>query len=121
MTSPDDTNTAKPPHEWPPDHDDPTDYNPLNAEPIVGVPAGLLATAIELLDLCDELINRPGSNALDAKVATVIRRYQRADLATLRWFHDGLRITAWRMQELLDNCGIVVDPELRHRAAPHHR
>jgi hypothetical protein len=121
MTSPADTHIDEPPpDEWPaeerpPDDDDPTDYKIVSAEPIVGVPAGLIGTSIELLDLCDELFNRPGSNALDARVAAVIRRYQNADVATLRWFHDGLGITAHRMHQLLDECGIVVEPELHGR------
>jgi hypothetical protein len=106
--------------EWP-NQDDPTDYSFLTAEPIVDVPAGLLGTAIELLDLCDELFNRPGSNAIDAQITAVIRRYQQPDAATLRWFHDSLVTTAHRLQQLLDDSGIIVEPALHTRPAPHHR
>jgi hypothetical protein len=116
MTSPDDIT----PDEQPPDHE-PTYSNVLAAEPLVDVPAGLLATAIELLDLCDELLNHPGSNTTDAKVAVVINRYQRATANILRWFHDGLCITTYELQELLDDRGIIVEPTLRDRPTPHHR
>jgi hypothetical protein len=109
MTGPDGTNDKRLPA------GDPTDYSIVAAEPVVGVPAGLLGTAIELLDLCDEVFNRPGSNALDARITAVIRRYQRADVATLRWFHDELGITAWHLHELLDDQGIVAEPELHGR------
>jgi hypothetical protein len=118
VTSPDDTI----PDDWPPDPGPaqwpPDDWNPTDcdvAEPMVDVPAGLIGTAIELLDLCDELFNRPGSKALDTTVAAVIGRYQRADIATVRWFHDGLSITAWRLHELLEDQGIVIEPELHGR------
>jgi hypothetical protein len=117
MTSPDDTDEP-PPDDWSPedpDYDDPTNYSIIGSEPIVGVPAGLLGTAIELLDLCDELLNRPGSKAIDVHVSEVIRRYQRADLVTLRWLHNGLSSTAWRLLELLNNEGIVIEPELHGR------
>jgi hypothetical protein len=121
MTSPgdwlsDDWTPGKPPDEdEPPNDRDPTDDSIGGAEPIVGIPAGLLGTAIELLDLCDELFNHPGSKALHAHVATVIGRDQRADVAILRWFHDGLGITAWRLLELLEDDGIVVEPDLPGR------
>jgi hypothetical protein len=105
---------------WP-DPEDPADYNMLAAGPIVGVPEGLLGTAVELLDVCDELFNRPGNGALGAKVAAVIRRYQPADVATLRWFHDGPCITAYDLQELLNDRGIHVDAAFRSRPTPHHR
>jgi hypothetical protein len=120
VTGPDETI----PDDWPPDQG--TDPRPLDgwkptghaivgAEPVVDVPAGLIGTAIELLDLCDELFNRPGSNALDTRIAALIGRDQRADSATLRWFHDGLGTTAWRLHELLEDQGIVVEPELHGR------
>lgn len=121
MTSPADDAIlgVTPDDDWPPEpcpHDGdltgPDDY-----EPAVDVPAGLVGTAIELLDLCDELFNRPGSRALDARLTAVIGRYQRADLATLRWFHDGLAITAGRLNELLEDEGIVVEPELHGRTS----
>jgi hypothetical protein len=119
MTNPHD----RPSDDWepgePPDDDRPpddwglTDYS--DAEPIVGVPAGLLGTAIELLDFCDEMFNRPGSKALHTHVAAVIGRYQRADITILRWFHDGLGITAGRLLELLEDEGMMVEPELPGR------
>lgn len=116
MTSPDHSAS-----EWPPDQDDPTDHSFLTAEPVVDVPAGLLGTAIELLDLCDELVNRPGSNVTDTRISAVIGRYQRATTGILRWFHDGLGVTAFELQQLLDDRGIIVEPTLRGRPAPHHR
>jgi hypothetical protein len=116
MTSPQDTT----PDKQPPDQE-PTYPSVLAAEPLVDVPAGLLATAIELLDLCDELLNHPGSNTTDAKVAAVINRYQRATTTILRWFHDGPCITTYELQELLDDRGIIVEPTLRGRPTPHHR
>lgn len=88
---------------------------------MVDVPAGLLGQAIEPLDLCDELLNRPGHRLIDAKVSAVISRYRRANAETLRWFHDGLGITAAELRELLDDRGIAVDPTLRGRPAPHYR
>ena len=101
---------------WPPAGLELTDYNVV--EPTLDVPAGLIGTAIELLDLCDELFNRPGSKTLDARVAAVIGRYQCADVAALRWFHDGLGITAGRLHELLEDDGIVIEPELHGRHGP---
>jgi hypothetical protein len=116
MTSPNDTID-----EWPPDKD-PTDYSFLTTEPMVDVPAGLLGTAIELLDLCDELVNRPGSSITDAWTSAVIGHYQRATTTTiLRWFHDSLGVTAFELQQLLDDRGIIVEPTLRGRPTPHHR
>jgi hypothetical protein len=119
VTSPDDAIPNDQPGpdlgQWPPAGRHPTDYSIVGAEPMVDVPAGLIGTAIELLDLCDELFNRPGSNALDTRVAAVIGRHQRADIATLRWFHDGLCITARRLHELLEDQSIVVEPELHGR------
>lgn len=123
MTSPADDTI---PDDWPPDPDpdpwwptdatDPTDRDGCDDdEHTVDVPAGLIGTAIELLDLCDEVFNRPGSNALDVRVAAVIGRYQRADIAILRWFHDGLTITADRLHERLEDEGIVIEPELHSR------
>jgi len=102
------------PDPWPLDDREPTDCD--DVEPVVDIPAGLIGTAIELLDLCDEVFNHPGSKALDARVAAVIGRYdQRADVAILRWFHDGLGITAERLHERLEHEGIVVEPELHGR------
>jgi hypothetical protein len=112
-TIPDDWPPDPGPAQWPPDDWNPTDCDV--AEPMVDVPAGLIGTAIELLDLCDELFNRPASKALDTTVAAVIGRYQRADIATVRWFHDGLSSTAWRLHELLEDQGIVIEPELHGR------
>ena len=100
---------------WPRDGQDPCNDGLLTEEPEVGVPAGLVATAVELLDLCDELFNRPGGDALDARLVGVIRRRRPADVVTLRWFRDGLGVTALRLQELLDDRGIIVDP---HPALP---
>jgi hypothetical protein len=115
-TIPDDRPPAPDPDPRPPDDRDLIDCDGCdNSEPMVDVPAGLIGTAIELLDLCDELFNRPGSKALDTTVAAVIGRYQRADIATVRWFHDGLSITAWRLHELLEDQGIVIEPELHGR------
>lgn len=108
--------------DWPPDPgpdpwscDDPNPNGYDDVEPVVDVPAGLIGTAIELLDLCDEVFNRPGNQALDTTIAAVIGRYQRADLATLRWFHDWLGITAGRLNELLEDEGIVIEPEVTGR------
>lgn len=117
------------PHDWlsdddwtpgePPDDDTPTtdwgqtDHSDM--EPIVGVPLGLLGTAIELLDFCDEVFNRPGSKAVDSHLAAVIRRYERPDITTLRWLNDGLGITAWRLLERMENEGMMVEPELPGR------
>jgi hypothetical protein len=114
-TIPDDWPPEPDPDQWPPDNCNPTDSTLIGAEPVVDVPAGLIGTAIELLDLCDEVFNHPGSNALDTKVAAIIGRYQHADVATLRWFHDGLAITAGHLCELLEDQGIVVEPELHGR------
>jgi hypothetical protein len=115
MTGPEDTSADQ----WPSDQG-PADYG-LGDEPRVDVPAGLLGQAVELLDLCDELLNRPGHRLLDAKVSAVISRYQRANAETLRWFHDGLAITAAELHELLHDRGITVDPTLRGRPGPHYR
>jgi hypothetical protein len=114
-TTPDDWPPSPGPDPWwRPDDPNSTDYYD-DDEPMVDVPAGLIGTAIELLDLCDELFNRPGSKALDTTLAAVIGRYQRADLTTLRWFHDGLAITAGRLHELLEDDGIIVEPDLHGR------
>lgn len=129
MTRPDDTSDGwplddecPPEDQWPPHDWGPTDYSVVGAEPIVGVPAGVLGTAIELLDLCDEMFNRPGSKALDVHVSAVLCRYERrTSVTTPRWFHDGLGITAWRLRELLDDDGIAVEPTLRGRPGPHYR
>jgi hypothetical protein len=60
----------------------PSDYDPAECglcdEPMVEAPAGLLGQAIELLDLCDELLNQPGHNLIDAQVRAVISRYRHA-------------------------------------------
>lgn len=117
MNSPDDHNK----HQRPSEQDASDEYRSACEEPVVDVPAGLLGQAIELLDLCDELFNRPGSRHLDAHVGAVINRYQRTGVATLRWFHNGLGITATDLQELLDDRGIIVEPTLRGRPLPHHR
>jgi hypothetical protein len=101
---------------WPSDHD-PTEHG-LCDEPNVEVPAGLLGQAIELLDLCDELLNQPGHDLIDAQVHVVTNRYRHTDPDTLRWFYDGLAATANDLQNLLDTMGIIVDPILRGR--PHH-
>jgi hypothetical protein len=114
MTGPEDIDLD----EWP--QDQTTDHIG-GAEPVVGVPAGLLGQAIELLDLCDELCNRPGTRHLDAHISAVINRYQRANVVTLRWFHVGLGATAHGLQELLDDTGVIVEPTLRGRPAPHYR
>ncbi len=102
---------------WPTDATDPTDCDTCDDDHTMDVPAALIGTAIELLDLCDEVFNRPGSKALDAKVAAVIGRHQRADVAILHWFHDGLAITAGRLNELLEDEGIVIEPELQGRSS----
>jgi hypothetical protein len=99
----------------------PTDYSVITAEPVVDVPAGILGQAIELLDLCDELFNRPGNKLTDIQISAVIGRYQRANTEILRWFHDSLGSTATGLQELLDDRGITVDLTLRGRPAPHYR
>jgi hypothetical protein len=39
----------------------------------------------------------------DAKIAAVINHYQKAT----RWFHDGLCITTFELQELLDDRGLI--------------
>jgi hypothetical protein len=114
MTSPDHTGTDEPP----PQHD-PTNHG--CEEPWVGVPAGLLGRAIELLDVCDELLNRPGHKLIDAQIKAVINRYQPTKVDILRWFHHGLAATAADLQELLDDSYIIVDPTLRGRPAPHYR
>jgi hypothetical protein len=77
-----------------------------------------LSSTSRAIDLCDELFNRTGSRHLDAHVGAVINRYQRTGVATLRWFHDGLGITATELQELLDDRGIIVEPTLRGRPFP---
>jgi hypothetical protein len=119
VTGPHDTtpNDDWPPEPWPHDHGDLTGFDDCDDyEHTVDVPAALIGTAIELLNLCDELFNRPGSKAIDARVAAVISRYQPTDLAILRWFHDGLAITAGRLNELLEDEGIVIEPELHGRS-----
>ncbi len=116
MNSPDDSK-----HERPSEQDASEEYGSACEEPAVDVPAGLLGQTIELLDLCDELFNRPGSRHVDAHISAVINRYQPTAAATLRWFHDGLGITATDLQQLLDDRGIIVEPTLRGRPLPHYR
>jgi hypothetical protein len=106
--------------EWSQDGQDPSGDGFGTEEPEVGVPAGLVAAAVELLDLCDEVFNRPGSDALDARLVAVVRRRRPADVATLRWFRDGLGVTALRLRELLDERGIIVDPHPAFAARPRH-
>jgi hypothetical protein len=90
-------------------------------EPFVAVPAGLLGQAIELLELCDQLLNHPGHHLIDARAQAVINRYGTPPSATaVRWFHDSLAATAGDLQDHLDAQGIVVDPTLRNRPARHH-
>jgi hypothetical protein len=89
-------------------------------EPLLEVPAGLLGQAIELLDICDELLNHPGPDLTDSQVGAVIGRYRHPASEMLRWFHDGLGATAADLQDLLDAAGVIVDLTLRGRPA-HHR
>jgi hypothetical protein len=122
MTTPTDNQNQEPDDFFPPEPGDvPGDYSAIGEEPMVDVPAGLLGQAIELLDLCDELCNRPGHQFVDTRVSAMIGRYQRANTQILRWFHDTLGATATGLQELLDDRGITVDPTLRGRPAPHYR
>jgi hypothetical protein len=114
-TVPDNWPLQPDPDQQPPDNRDPADDSLPNAEPVIDVPAGLIGAAIELLDLCDELFNRPGNNTLDTSLAAVIGRYQRANVDTLRWFHDGLANTAGHLCELLEDQGIAVEPQLHDR------
>jgi len=106
--------------------DDPSGWtwhgDPANGdadEPTVDVPAGLLRQAIELLGLCDDLINHPGHDTIDDRIRTVINRHQPSGAATLRWFHHSLGAAAADLQELLDDTGIIVEAEIRGR--PGHR
>jgi hypothetical protein len=120
VTGPHDTTPDDhwPPEPWPRDDADLTGFDDHDDyEHTVDVPTELIGTAIELLDLCDEVFNRPGSKALDARIAAVIGRYQHADLATLRWLHDGLAITAGRLNQLLEDESIVIEPELHGRSS----
>jgi hypothetical protein len=103
---------------WPPDPY-PAEHG-LYDEPTVQVPVGLLGQAIELLDLCDELLNHPGHTLIDAHVRTVVNRYHTTP-HTLRWLYDGLGATAGDLQDLLDTMGIIVDPTLRGRPTHHRR
>lgn len=101
-----------------PPEQDPAGHG-VDDEPIVEVPAGLIGWAAELLDLCDELLNRPGHNHIDARIRAMIRRYQPADTAALRQFHDGLAIAAHDLQQLLDDRNIVIDSAIAGRPRPH--
>jgi hypothetical protein len=90
----------------------------IGEEPHVDVPAGLLGRAIELLDLLDELLNRPGHDCIDAHLRDLVARDEHTiGATTTRWAHEALPATADELQTLLDITGIVVEPTLRHR--PH--
>lgn len=85
----------------------------------MAVPAGLLGQAAELLDLCDELLNHPGRDCIDAHVHTLISQHHphRQSVTTIAsWLHNALGATADELQERLDNQNIIVEPILRRRA-----
>jgi hypothetical protein len=87
-------------------------------EPSVAVPAGLVGLAVELLDLCDELLNRPGHDCIDAQVHALTSHYQHRQPATAaQWLHTALGATAEDLQAHLDDEHIIVEPTLRgHRS-----
>jgi hypothetical protein len=89
-------------------------------EPNVDVRAGLLGDAIELLELCDELINHPGHDRIDARLRQ-LSVPPRHSVTGVRWPHEALAATASELQSILADAGIIVEPTLRGRRRRHHR
>ena len=78
-------------------------------EPLVEAPAGLLGVAAELLALCDELVNHPGHETIDAEIRALLCRHRYDPAATSDQLHTALTATAGDLQHLLRNQGIIVD------------
>jgi hypothetical protein len=100
-------------------YDDPADVLD-DEEPYVDVRAGLLGDAIELLELCDELINHPGHDRIDARLRQLAGP-PRYSVTGILWPHKALAATATELHSILDSAGISVEPTLRrtrqHRQA----
>jgi hypothetical protein len=85
------------------DHDD---------EPYLDVRVGLIGQAIELLALCDDLLDHSHRDRVDARVRQIGSELTRGGS---KWPHDALVGTARELQSILDDAGIVVDPTLRRQ------
>jgi hypothetical protein len=89
-------------------------------EPYVDVRVGLLGNAIELLELCDELVNHPGHSRIDARLRQIAGPC-RHDISGIRWPHEAFAATANELQTILDTAGIIVEPTLHLRTHRHHQ
>jgi hypothetical protein len=99
--------------------DDATDI-PTDDEPYVDVRAGLVGDAIELLELCDELVNHPGHSRIDVRLRKIAGPH-RYTISGIRWPHEAFAVTADELQNILDTAGIIVEPTLRGRTRRHHQ
>jgi hypothetical protein len=99
--------------------DDATDI-PTDDEPYVDVRAGLVGDAIDLLELCGELVNHPGHSRIDARLRQIAGPH-RYTISGIRWPHEAFAATADELQSILDTAGIIVEPTLRGRTSRHHQ
>ena len=89
-------------------------------EPYLDVRVGLLGDAIELLELCDELVNHPGHGRIDARLRQIAGPHPYT-ISGIRWPHEAFAVTADELQNILDTAGIIVEPTLRGRTRRHHQ
>ena len=87
-------------------------------EPYVDVRVGLVGNAIELLELCDELVNHPGHSRIDARLHQIAGPHAYT-VSGIRWPHEAFAATANELQNVLDAAGIIVEPTLRGRTRRH--
>jgi hypothetical protein len=107
-------NDRDPAPEWELHNDDPEQaLSDLDNEPYLDVRAGLIGQAIELLALCDDLLNHSDRDRVHAQVRQVAG--PQLTRSGSKWPHDALVATARELQGILDSAGIVVDPTLRRR------
>lgn len=87
-------------------------------EPLLPVPAGLVAAAAELLSLCDRFINQPGHHSIDAELDTLLRIYRRPAHARQQ-LDTALATTAAELHRHLLDANIIAEPVLgRQRRHP---
>jgi hypothetical protein len=68
-----DPDVADPAPEWDFHNDDPGQAaSDLDNEPCLDVRAGLIGQAIELLALCDDLLNHPDHDRIDARLRQIV-------------------------------------------------